>query len=345
MGQLAQIQKPSAIEQNAQNVSEQWASLEQLLGQAWRLVLRAPAELEASKAVIHEHHAALPTEPNGSIATKTLAPGHAAVLTRWVDAWSSCLDPGSVWSGHTRTWLSMRGLVLKLSADKGNGPLHSRRPVCIGWPGLVEGLEPLPESCAAQSQPASTGGTLNDGASILVATVSTIQQLPQPHRAISAACASYRISLHVLIHLSVCRSCQIQEALHGLTYAQLREPLLQILIGDLSIGRREFVQACEGCAGVPATFGEIERPAIYRWYGLFGISTAFGGGVAMRESSTNQLARVRRWLQLMQLEWRPSGETVANATTKEDEERGEVLLWGWTWASSQRGRHGAWMDA
>jgi hypothetical protein len=152
------------------------------------------------------------------------------------------------------------------------------------------------------------------------------------------------VSVHVFILLSVSRACQIREALLGLTYAQLGEPLLQIVIGDLSIGRREFVQACEGCAGVPATFGEPERPAAYRWHGLFGISTGFGGGVAMRESSTSQLVRVRRWLQLMQVEWRPSGETVANGNAKE-EERGEVLLWGWTWASSQRGRSGAWTDA
>lgn len=174
MGQLAQIQKPGAIEQNAQTVSEQWAELEQLLGQAWRLVLRAPAGLEASTQVTHEHQAALPTEPSGSTATKTLAPGDAAVLTRWVGAWSSCLDPGSVWSEHTRTWLSTRGLVLKASAEKDSGPLHSRRPVCIGWPGPVEGLEPSTEFGAAHSEPASAGETLNDGASTLVATVSTI---------------------------------------------------------------------------------------------------------------------------------------------------------------------------
>ena len=96
------------------------------------------------------------------------------------------------------------------------------------------------------------------------------------------------------------------------------------------------------------TFGEVERPAVYRWYGLFGISTGFGGGfeaIAMRESSASNSVRIRRWLHLMQLEWRPSGETVADTTTAEEEERGEVILWGWTWAASHRGRHGVWMDA
>lgn len=127
---------------------------------------------------------------------------------------------------------------------------------------------------------------------------------------------------------------------------------MQIVIGELSICRHEFVQACETCAGVPTTFGEAERPVVYRWYGLFGISNGFGGGseaVAMRESSTSEVVRVRRWLQMMQLEWRPSGETKAHATTGSQEvgaeELGEVFLWGWTWAASHRGRHGVWIDA
>ena len=65
----------------------------------------------------------------------------------------------------------------------------------------------------------------------------------------------------------------------------------------------------------------------------------------MRESGTSQLVRIRRWLQLMQLEWRPAGETVAHAPAEEEDERGEVILWGWTWAASHRRRHGIWTDA
>jgi hypothetical protein len=142
----------------------------------------------------------------------------------------------------------------------------------------------------------------------------------------------------------------------GLTYTQLAAPVLQIIIGELSLGRDDFLQACEGCAGsVPATFGEIERPAVYRWHGLFGIAAGFGGGfeaVAMRDSGTSQLVRVRRWLHLMQLEWRPvvaEGAGRAGAAAEiQPAEVGEVMLWGWTWAASHRGRgrHSAsWTDA
>ena len=233
----------------------------------------------------------------------------------------------------------MRGLVLVagpgIGVEKENGPSPSRRPVCLGWPEPVEGPAPLSNR--------STGPAPNDDASHLVATVSTKTVRRAPRVLYSRTIADVARTVKWMPH-----ACQVREALLGLTYAQLEEPLLQIVIGDFSLGRREFIQACEGCAGVPATFGEAERPAVYRWYGLFGISSGFGGGfeaVAMRESGTSQLVRIRRWLQLMQLEWRPAGETVAHAPAEEEDERGEVILWGWTWAASHRRRHGIWTDA
>ena len=114
----------------------------------------------------------------------------------------------------------------------------------------------------------------------------------------------------------------VRAALLSLTYAQLATPTAQIIIDELEAAttRAAFCEACCSCGGVPVTFGEAERPAGYRWHGLFAVATGFGGGfesVGMRESGMSHDVRHRRWVQMLQLEWRPAASS---------EDGGAILL-------------------
>ena len=133
----------------------------------------------------------------------------------------------------------------------------------------------------------------------------------------------------------------VRAALLGLTFAQLSAPIAQIIIDECesTTTRDAFAEACSSCGGVPATFGEAERPASYRWHGLFALATGLGGGfeaVGMRESRLSHDVVHRRWVQMLQLDWRPAAASGC----------GEVVLWIWNWAASRKGgKLATWQDA
>lgn len=173
------IEKLHCTYEEALNISQQWVELERMLADAWHLVARglpaSKSRIEVSSDASSEEQTATPT---ARAARKILAPADAIVITRWLDAWSRCLDPGSVWSDHRCTWLSTRGLLLRVSSDASKGTESSRertcKPICIGLLDCADGLEPTPmldSSMQSATAVAADATSLSDTASNLIDTV------------------------------------------------------------------------------------------------------------------------------------------------------------------------------
>lgn len=182
-------------------VSPQWEVLEKLLAKAWRLILFGTLEVQPGAAAASAPGARASATTEGgkreAVATgpaKALVDNDAAVsvLLRWIDAWSRCADPASVWSDHRRTWLATRGLALlalPLATQNERGSertvsestFGSERPraaaIRLGWPSDGPDVRLPPSNKRANATGANAGvnaavpGGAADASTTLIETV------------------------------------------------------------------------------------------------------------------------------------------------------------------------------